>query len=71
MEQPTKELLTAAEVQEITGLSRPTIHRLRHAGVFPEPIRVGLRAVRWTRAALDSFLMERAGVPEASRKPAA
>ena len=40
-------LLRVADVMDLTGLSRVTIHRLRKAGAFPEPLRVSPRAIRW------------------------
>lgn len=40
-------LLRLAEVIVMTGLSRSTIYELIAAGVFPRPIRIGARAVRW------------------------
>ena len=49
-------LLRVAEVIELTGLSRVTIHRLRHAGTFPEPLRVGPRAVRWRESELRAWM---------------
>ena len=40
-------LMTIAEVLQITGFSRSSIYSLMRQGVFPEPLKVGPRAVRW------------------------
>ena len=40
-------LLRRSEVEEITGLSRSTIYRHLDQGIFPKPVRIGPRAVRW------------------------
>ena len=40
-------ILRGPAVQEQTGLSRTTIHRLVKAGDFPSPKRLGVRAVGW------------------------
>ena len=40
-------LIRRQEVEEMTGLSRSTIYRHKKEGMFPEPVRIGPRAVRW------------------------
>ena len=40
-------LLRRSEVEELTALSRSTIYRHLEEGVFPLPVRIGPRAVRW------------------------
>ena len=40
-------LLRRREAEEITGLSRSTIYRMLKTGQFPQPVRVGRKAVRW------------------------
>ena len=40
-------LLRDKEVARMIGVSRGTLWRMVRAGLFPPPIRVGLRAVRW------------------------
>ena len=52
----THELMTRPEVSELTGLSHASIYRLMREGDFPEPIRIGQRAVRWRRSELEAFL---------------
>lgn len=55
----TNRLLRREEVEAQTGLSRSAIYRLMRAGQFPEPIKIGPRAVRWPQSELDDFLASR------------
>ena len=52
-------LLTRAEVEVRAGLSRSSLYRLMRQGLFPEPIRVGIRAVRWPSSEVDAWLASR------------
>ena len=56
-------LLRRQEVERRCQLSRSTIYRLMRAGQFPEPIRIGPRAVRWSQQEIDAYL---AGCPRAT-----
>ena len=49
-------LMTRKEVEARFGLSRSSIYRLMRLGLFPEPIRIGVRAVRWNEADVASWL---------------
>ena len=51
--------LTRAEVEQRFSIARSTIYRLMRSGAFPEPIRVGPRAVRWRASDLDAWLASR------------
>ena len=42
-------------VIEITGLGRSTIYRLIAENKFPEPVRVGNRAVAWRQSDLEKW----------------
>lgn len=53
------QLLSRTEVQSRCGLGRSSLYRLMRAGIFPEPIRVGLRAVRWKAAEIEDYLESR------------
>ena len=61
-------LLTRPEVEELTGLKRATIYRLMRRGGFPEPRRIGERAVRWRLDELEMWLENR---PRATGQAAA
>ncbi len=52
-------LLRRPEVERRTGLSRTSLYRLMREGVFPEPIRVGPRAVRWPESEIAAWLAAR------------
>ena len=41
------------------ALARSSIYRLLRSGAFPEPLRVGPRAVRWSESEIDAWLAER------------
>lgn len=58
MPEPTR-LLRRAEVEARCQISRSAIYRLMRAGQFPEPIKVGLRAVRWPEHELTAWLARR------------
>ena len=55
----TDRLMTRIEVQKRTGLSRTTVYRLMRAGTFPEPIKIGPRAVRWLESEIEAYLTSR------------
>ena len=55
----TDRLLRLREVQAITGLSRSTIYRLTRAGFFPEPLKIGPRAVAWRASEIEEWLAAR------------
>lgn len=56
-------LLTRAQVELRTGLSRSSIYRAMREGTFPEPIKVTPRAVRWSQNELEEWL---ASLPRAT-----
>ncbi|MDE0033302.1 MAG: AlpA family transcriptional regulator [Deltaproteobacteria bacterium] len=55
----TARLLTRQQIESITGLTRSTIYRLMRMGDFPEPIRIGQRAVRWPESEIEAWLSNR------------
>lgn len=57
----TEQLLTRPEVEKRCRIQRSTIYRLMRAqpSLFPLPIRIGPRAVRWREADLDAWLASR------------
>ena len=52
-------LLTRHEVEQRTGLRRASIYRLMRLGQFPEPIRIGPRAVRWPESEIADYIENR------------
>ncbi len=64
-------LLRRSEVVQFCQIGSTTIYRLMRAGLFPAPIRVGPRAVRWQEHELTAWLARcpRAGGERASGQP--
>jgi prophage regulatory protein len=54
-----KRLLRRKEVERYCQIGRSTIYRLMREGLFPVPIRVGPRAVRWPEHELTAWLARR------------
>ena len=52
-------LLARRQVEVRCGLSTSSINRFMSDGLFPEPIRVGRRAVRWHASEIDPWLATR------------
>ena len=50
-----QELLRREEVEQRFGVSRSWIYCEMRAGRFPEPVRIGKRAVRWKVVDLDEW----------------
>ncbi len=52
-------LLRLSEVQTRTALGRTTIYRKMREGSFPEPLKIGARAVRWPESEIEAWLAAR------------
>ena len=52
-------VLRLSEVQARCGLSRSSLYRKMRNGSFPEGLKVGVRAVRWSEAEIDAWLASR------------
>ena len=61
-------LLRREEVETRCGIARSSIYRFMRCGQFPEPVRVGPRAVRWRASEIEAWL---AGRPRATGEPRA
>jgi len=53
MQQQT--VLRFPSVQSETGLSRTTVHRRIHDGLFPRPVSLGAKAVGWPAAEIAAL----------------
>lgn len=42
-------LITSKALAETTGIAERELRRLAHEGLFPAPIRLGVRRIRWKR----------------------
>ena len=47
-------ILRRKDVEEIVGLSRSTIYKLKSTGAFPRSIRLGPRAVGWRLSDIEA-----------------
>lgn len=52
-------LLRLPQVKAQTGLSRSELYRRIAMGVFPAPIKIGVRASAWSSAEIDRWIAER------------
>ncbi len=55
----TDRLLRLSEVLARCGLSRSSLDRMMRDGSFPEPLKVGVRAVRWRESEIEAWLGSR------------
>lgn len=55
----THTILRLPAVKARTGLSRSTIYLRVSRGTFPEPVRLGGRAVGWLEAEIQGWLQRR------------
>ena len=52
-------LLKQSEVLAAVGLSRMAVYKLRKAGSFPEPVTLGLGALRWRESDVQAWIASR------------
>jgi prophage regulatory protein len=55
----TRELIRFPEVERITATKRGTIYPLIRSGQFPQPVPIGLRAVAFVRAEVETWIQQR------------
>ncbi len=51
-----KSLLSISEIARLTSLSKATIYRCIKAGIFPKPLKIGLRRVGWNSKDVFDFV---------------
>ena len=51
-------LMTADAVAAALGLSKQTLRRAWHSSLFPAPIRVGRRSLRWRVADIEQWISD-------------
>lgn len=56
---PPAQLLTRAQVEQITGLSCSSVYRAMREADFPEPLRIGARSVRWRADEIAAWIDRR------------
>jgi prophage regulatory protein len=52
-------LLRRKQVIDRVGLSRSTLYSYMSKNLFPRPVRIGVRAVAWSEAAIDQWIADR------------
>ena len=55
----TDRLLRLCEVAHVSGMGKSAIYEMIKIGEFPEPVRVGLRAVRWRESEVQHWISTR------------
>ena len=50
------ELLRRAQVQKKTGLSKSALYLVVKNNSFPQPLKIGTRAVAWRKSEIDSWI---------------
>ena len=56
-------LLRREEVETRCGITRSSLYRLMREGLFPRPVKVGKRAVRWLESEISGWLQSRPRSP--------
>ncbi len=51
-----QQILREKEILKVVGLSRTTVWRKEKAGTFPRRVKLGARAVGWTRSSVEEWL---------------
>ena len=54
-----KKLIRLPEVINRTGYRRTSIYEKIDQGVFPQPVKLGARAIAWVESEVDSWINER------------
>ena len=49
-------LLHRTEVERRVGIGTSTLYRMMRDGEFPEPLKIGARAVRWPESEIETWL---------------
>ena len=60
-------LLRLSEVQRIVGLKKTAIYSRVEAGIFPAPIKLSERCVRWRAEAIEEWVANPTRLPKTGR----
>lgn len=55
----SQKILRLPQVLEVTGLKRSTLYLLRSDGQFPQPVKLGKRAVGWRSGDIQNWIDQR------------
>ena len=56
---PQETIIRRVSLPNILGISMATIDRLRAAGDFPKPVRLGQQAIGFTKSSIDDWVATR------------
>ena len=56
---PQETIIRRVSLPNILGISMATIDRLRAAGDFPKPVRLGQQAIAFTKSSIDDWVATR------------
>ena len=65
---PITRYISPRQLQEITGLSEPTLWRLRQRGDLPQPIRLSPGRVAWSEDSIRAWLETRRATANMERR---
>ena len=57
--QQTKKMLTGEEVRRMTSIPKSTMYRWLGLNLFPRPVKVGVKSVRWFRHDIETWMHTR------------
>jgi len=55
----SSKILRLNQVQEVTGLGRSLIYQLQSQNLFPQSIKIGIRAVGWVESEVQQWIAKR------------
>lgn len=58
---PNTVMMRLPEVLAVTGLSKSTVYSMAKAGTFPNPVKLGARAVAWPSHLVQKWMADRVG----------
>ena len=64
-------LMRRRAVEQRTGLGTTTLYKMMNQGLFPRPLQIGARAVRWPESEIEEWISKRDRVRNDSGRAAA
>jgi prophage regulatory protein len=52
-------LMRLDETCEMAGIKKTTAYKMMNEGIFPKPVNVGERAVRWVSTEIETWIKDR------------
>lgn len=54
-----EQFIKLSETKSITTLSGSSLYRMAAAGLFPKPIKIGIRSSAWRRSEVEQWMEDR------------